>query len=37
MFTNGGGEEITLDAVEFCRILSGRGDGNGLLTQAVPF
>jgi uncharacterized protein (TIGR03083 family) len=32
-----GGEEITIDAVEFCRILSGRGEGSGLLTQEVPF
>ncbi|MFI6322919.1 maleylpyruvate isomerase family mycothiol-dependent enzyme [Nonomuraea sp. NPDC050556] len=32
-----GGEEIVVDAVEFCRILSGRGSGEGLLTQAVPF
>jgi uncharacterized protein (TIGR03083 family) len=32
-----GGEEIVLDAVEFCRILSGRGTGTGLLTRAVPF
>jgi len=37
-FTNGDhGEEITLDAVEFCRILSGRAPGAGLLTQEVPF
>ncbi|XVQ82010.1 maleylpyruvate isomerase family mycothiol-dependent enzyme [Microbispora siamensis] len=34
---DGGGEQITLDAVEFCRILSGRGGGTGLLTQPVPF
>jgi uncharacterized protein (TIGR03083 family) len=33
----GGGEQITLDAVEFCRILSGRGTGEGLLGQEVPF
>jgi uncharacterized protein (TIGR03083 family) len=26
-----------LDAVEFCRILSGRGSGQGLLTTRVPF
>ncbi|MDX6234551.1 MAG: hypothetical protein QOH68_3659 [Nocardioidaceae bacterium] len=26
-----------LDAVEFCRILSGRGSGAGLLTTRVPF
>lgn len=32
-----GGEDITIDAVEFCRILSGRGTGSGLLTQEVPF
>ena len=31
------GEEITLDAVEFCRIVSGRAAGHGLLTQEVPF
>jgi uncharacterized protein (TIGR03083 family) len=31
------GEEIRLDAVEFCRILSGRGHGSGLLSQKVPF
>ena len=37
-FTSGtGGEEITIDAVEFCRILSGRATGAGLLTQEVPF
>jgi uncharacterized protein (TIGR03083 family) len=32
-----GGEPITLDALEFCRILSGRGEGAGLLRTAVPF
>ena len=32
-----GGERIELDAVEFCRILSGRGTGSGLLAQGVPF
>jgi hypothetical protein len=31
------GEEIALDAVEFCRIVSGRAAGAGLLTQGVPF
>ncbi len=37
-FTQGaGGEEITMDAVGFCRILSGRGTGDGLLAQKVPF
>ena len=29
-----GGEEITIDAVDFCRILSGRGTGEGLLAAA---
>jgi hypothetical protein len=32
-----GGEHIELDAVEFCRILSGRAQGTGLLTTEVPF
>jgi uncharacterized protein (TIGR03083 family) len=37
-FTQGDhGEEIILDAVEFCRIISGRAAGTGLLTQEVPF
>ncbi|GAA4227570.1 uncharacterized protein (TIGR03083 family) [Streptosporangium album] len=38
-FSGGGddGQETTLDAVEFCRILSGRGSGTGLLAQQVPF
>jgi uncharacterized protein (TIGR03083 family) len=31
------GEQIEVDAVEFCRVLSGRGSGAGLLTQPVPF
>jgi uncharacterized protein (TIGR03083 family) len=31
------GDEIALDAVEFCRIISGRAAGAGLLTQGVPF
>jgi uncharacterized protein (TIGR03083 family) len=31
------GEAISLDAVELCRILSGRTTGAGLLTQEVPF
>ncbi len=31
------GEEITLDAVEFCRILSGRAPGAGLMGRSVPF
>lgn len=33
----GGGEELALDAVEFCRMLGGRAGGGGLLTQQVPF
>lgn len=32
-----GGEHITIDAVEFCRTLSGRTSGSGLLAQEVPF
>jgi uncharacterized protein (TIGR03083 family) len=33
----GGAEQVELDAVGFCRIVSGRGDGNGLLATRVPF
>ncbi len=37
-FTHGQrGEEISLDAVDFCRVLSGRGEGAGLMNQKVPF
>jgi uncharacterized protein (TIGR03083 family) len=32
-----GTERITLDALEFCRIVSGRGKATGLLTTPVPF
>jgi uncharacterized protein (TIGR03083 family) len=32
-----GGPTLTLDAVEFCRVLSGRGDADGLLAVEVPF
>jgi uncharacterized protein (TIGR03083 family) len=32
-----GGAELELDAVEFCRVLSGRGHGEGLLGVEVPF
>jgi uncharacterized protein (TIGR03083 family) len=32
-----GGEPITMDALEFCRVLSGRGPASGLLTTPVPF
>jgi len=31
------GEHITIAAVEFCRILSGRATGTGPLNQEVPF
>jgi uncharacterized protein (TIGR03083 family) len=33
----GGGEEIEMDAVDFCRAVSGRGTGEGLLAVSVPF
>jgi uncharacterized protein (TIGR03083 family) len=36
-FDNGSGEHITIDAVEFCRTLSGRAPRSGLLDQEVPF
>jgi uncharacterized protein (TIGR03083 family) len=32
-----GGERITLDALEFCRRVSGRGEAAGLLATAVAF
>lgn len=32
-----GAATLELHAVEFCRILSGRGHGTGLLTTRVPF
>jgi uncharacterized protein (TIGR03083 family) len=32
-----GGPAIELDAVAFCRVLSGRAPGDGLLATAVPF
>jgi uncharacterized protein (TIGR03083 family) len=32
-----GGEPISLDAFEFCRVLSGRAPASGLLTTQVPF
>ncbi len=31
------GELLDLDAVEFCRLVSGRGDADGLLSAHVPF
>jgi len=30
-------DDLELDAVEFCRIVSGRAAGDGLLSQPVPF
>jgi uncharacterized protein (TIGR03083 family) len=37
-FTSGaGGDEHEIDAVEFCRVLSGRANGTGLLATRVPF
>jgi uncharacterized protein (TIGR03083 family) len=32
-----GGPDLSLDAVEFCRLVSGRGRGEGLLRVEVPF
>lgn len=32
-----GGPDLELDAVEFCRILCGRGQGTGLLATGAPF
>jgi uncharacterized protein (TIGR03083 family) len=32
-----GGPTLELDAVEFCRVLSGRAEGDGLLGTQVPF
>ena len=32
-----GGPSLEYDAIEFCRILSGRGSAEGLLTTEVPF
>jgi uncharacterized protein (TIGR03083 family) len=37
-FTSGtDGEDITIDAVEFCTLLAGRGEATGLMTTIVPF
>jgi uncharacterized protein (TIGR03083 family) len=36
-FGAGDGPSYTVDAVELCRILSGRGEGEGLLRTRVPF
>jgi hypothetical protein len=32
-----GGPRIELDAIEFCRVLSGRAAADGLLATQVPF
>jgi uncharacterized protein (TIGR03083 family) len=32
-----GGPTIEMDAIDFCRVVSGRGSGDGLLTTEVPF
>ena len=36
-WSRGDGTAIELDAVEFCRLVSGRGAGDGLLSCHVPF
>jgi uncharacterized protein (TIGR03083 family) len=36
-WSHGDGEVLTLDAVEFCRIVSGRASASGLLAHSVPF
>jgi len=36
-WSHGDGEPLTLDAIEFCRMLSGRTPGSGLLAHAVTF
>jgi uncharacterized protein (TIGR03083 family) len=36
-YRRGVAEQLELDAVEFCRILSGREIGSGLMQTAVPF
>jgi uncharacterized protein (TIGR03083 family) len=32
-----GGQHYELDALQFCRLLSGRGTGAGLLAYSIPF
>jgi len=32
-----GGDAIEMEAVDFCRVISGRGAGDGLLAVEVPF
>jgi uncharacterized protein (TIGR03083 family) len=36
-WTGGGTERLELDALEFCRVLSGRSPATGLLAERVPF
>lgn len=36
-WSRGGGPDLELDAVDFCRALSGRGPATGLLHTQVPF
>lgn len=35
--SDGDGEELTMDAIDFCRVLARRASGNGLLATEVPF
>ena len=37
VFTSGEGPLLAMDAVEFCRTVSGRAPGEGLLATEVPF
>jgi hypothetical protein len=36
-WSRGQAEPMQLDAFEFCRMLSGRAVGSGLLAERVPF
>jgi hypothetical protein len=36
-FGGGDGQQLELDAIEFCRGVSGRAPGEGLLATPVPF
>ena len=36
-FSGDGGQRHELDAIQFCRLLSGRGTGAGLLANSIPF
>lgn len=37
VFGSGDGPSYSVDAVQLCRVLSGRGEGEGLLGTRVPF